>query len=124
MPDQPLPKLPLPPPAAAVDFGTPPMNCRHCGLGPYTIYAPTVGATPDAVSTRRREVRTIPAGRTILREGAAPSFLATLYAGWAFSSVTLRDGRRQIFSFLSPAIPCCRICCRSAPFLCPFRSGL
>jgi CRP/FNR family transcriptional regulator, anaerobic regulatory protein len=80
----------------------PPVACRNCRLGRLTIYGATVAATPDIVSTHRREVRTFPAGRTFLREGETQSLIFTLYSGWAFSFVTLADGRRQIFSFFVP----------------------
>lgn len=80
----------------------PPMNCRDCALGRFTIYGTIATNTPDVVGSGRHEVRTIPAGRTFLREGEAQPTLSTLYAGWAFAYATMRDGRRQIFSFYLP----------------------
>lgn len=87
---------------SATDLVMPPVNCRSCMLGRFTIYGTTVAETPDLVSTKRHEVKTVPAGRTFLHEGETQSSVSTLYSGWAFSYATLRDGRRQIFEFYIP----------------------
>ena len=47
-------------------------------------------------------VRTIPARRTICHSSEWSEFVTIICRGWASSSVTLPDGRRQILSFLLP----------------------
>lgn len=79
----------------------PPVSCRLCRLGQFAIYGTTIGTNPDAVSTRRREVKTYPAGRTFLREGEVQTQVFTLYSGWAFRFLTLPKGR-QILHFHIP----------------------
>ena len=56
----------------------------------------------ELVCQRRREVRRVAGGHTILREGEVPDTTFILYSGWAFSYKQLHDGRRQILSFLIP----------------------
>ena len=80
----------------------PPISCGDCELSPFTVYAPTVTAAPDAVCLRRREVRLIPQGRTFIREGDNQQASFILYSGWAFTYKQIQEGRRQIFSFLIP----------------------
>jgi CRP/FNR family transcriptional regulator, anaerobic regulatory protein len=80
----------------------PPVSCRVCRLGHYTIYGATMLRAPDTVNMLRREVRTLPPQRTIFREGEVQTHVYTLYSGWAFSFSTLRDGRRQIIHFFIP----------------------
>ncbi|MDE2092266.1 MAG: Crp/Fnr family transcriptional regulator [Burkholderiales bacterium] len=50
-------------------------------------------------SLKRRELR-LRAGETLIHEGQTDAPLYTLLSGWAFRYKTLRDGRRQILSFL------------------------
>ncbi len=80
----------------------PPLSCRLCRLGHFTIYGATIASTPDAANMRRREVRTLPAQRTFIHENEPQTTVHTLYSGWAFRFVTLRNGRRQILSFHIP----------------------
>lgn len=80
----------------------PPLSCGDCKLGSLTPYGVTITSSPDSVYLRRREVRTIPAGRTFLREGEAPQSIFTLYSGWAMRYKQLQDGHRQILSFIVP----------------------
>jgi CRP-like cAMP-binding protein len=59
--------------------------------------------TPDEFelvqSLKRREIR-LGTGETLIHEGQTDAPLYTLLSGWAFRYKTLRDGRRQILSFL------------------------
>lgn len=80
----------------------PPVNCRNCALGRYTLYGHVAAHTPDALSACRREVRTLPAGRSFTREGEVQSRVWTLYAGWAYRYSTLSNGRRYIHYFHVP----------------------
>lgn len=43
-----------------------------------------------------------PAGARLLNAGPAGGFIFTLYSGWAFRSIRLGDGSRQIVEFLLP----------------------
>lgn len=83
--------------------GSPPsITCRECRLGRFTVYGKTVATSPDFINSRRRDVRIIAPQRTILREGEVPTHIHTLYSGWAFRFIQLKDGRRQILSFHIP----------------------
>ncbi|HWH83617.1 MAG TPA: Crp/Fnr family transcriptional regulator [Burkholderiaceae bacterium] len=64
------------------------------------LFVPHSAEELDLVqSLKRREVRT-GAGETLIHEGQTDAPLFTLLQGWAFRFKTLRDGRRQILSFL------------------------
>ena len=80
----------------------PPISCKECDLARFTLCRPTNERSLDLVCARRGEVRAIPAGRTILREGDVPDHVSLLYSGWAICHRQLSDGRRQILSFLVP----------------------
>ena len=47
-------------------------------------------------------IHTIPARRRISHPEETPDFVTIICSGWAASSMTLPDGRRQILSFLMP----------------------
>jgi CRP-like cAMP-binding protein len=80
----------------------PPLLCAECKLGHFAVYGPTLDTTPEDIYTRRRDVLTIQAGKTFLREGEPIQLLFTLFSGWAFKFKQMPDGRRQILSFLIP----------------------
>ena len=74
--------------------------CRACPLRPLALFIEPTGEELDLVqSLKRRELR-IGAGETLIHEGQTDAPLFTLLDGWAFRFKTLRDGRRQILSFL------------------------
>ncbi len=76
--------------------------CRACPLRPLALFIEPTGEELDLVqSLKRRELR-IGAGETLIHEGQTDAPLFTLLDGWAFRFKTLRDGRRQILSFLLP----------------------
>jgi CRP/FNR family transcriptional regulator, anaerobic regulatory protein len=75
----------------------PPVSCRVCRLGQFAIYGLTATTNPDAVNIKRREVKTVAAGRTFIREGEVQTHVHTLYSGWAFRYITLPKGRQILF---------------------------
>lgn len=79
-----------------------PLSCEHCPIGRHTVYAPALGAMPNAITTRRHAQTVLPPRRTILSEGDVPGRVFTLYSGWAYRYRTLPDGGRQILSFFVP----------------------
>ena len=74
--------------------------CRDCPLRRLPLFEQQSADETDLVqSLKRREVRFGP-GETLVEEGQTDAPLHTLLSGWAFRYKTLRDGRRQILSFL------------------------
>ena len=74
--------------------------CRDCPLRPLPLFLTHTTEEVELVqSWKRREVR-VGAGETLIHEGQTDAPLYTLLSGWAFRFKTLRDGRRQILSFL------------------------
>jgi CRP-like cAMP-binding protein len=74
--------------------------CRDCPLRLLPLFLTQAAEEVDLVqSLKRREVR-VGAGETLIHEGQTDAPLYTLLSGWAFRFKTLRDGRRQILSFL------------------------
>jgi CRP-like cAMP-binding protein len=73
-----------------------------CPLRPLPLFIEHSPAELDLVeSLKRREMR-LAAGETLIHEGQTDGPLFTLLQGWAFRFKTLRDGRRQILTFLLP----------------------
>ena len=74
--------------------------CRQCPLRPLPLFLEHSAEELELVqSLKRREVR-VGAGETLILEGQTDAPLYTLLRGWAFRYKTLRDGRRQILTFL------------------------
>ncbi|HEY8707982.1 MAG TPA: Crp/Fnr family transcriptional regulator [Burkholderiaceae bacterium] len=74
--------------------------CRECPLRPLPLFLEHSAEELDLVqSLKRRELR-VRAGETLIHEGQTDAPLYTLLSGWAFRFKTLRDGRRQILTFL------------------------
>lgn len=74
--------------------------CRQCPLRPLPLFIEHSAEELELVqSLKRRELR-LRAGETLIHEGQTDAPLYTLLSGWAFRYKTLRDGRRQILSFL------------------------
>ncbi len=74
--------------------------CRDCPLRPLPLFLTHTAEEVELVqSLKRREMR-VGAGETLIHEGQTDAPLYTLLSGWAFRFKTLRDGRRQILSFL------------------------
>lgn len=54
----------------------------------------------------RINIRHVPSGRDIVREGERPAFVNLILDGWAIRHKMLVDGRRQILAFLIPGDMC------------------
>ena len=80
----------------------PDVPCHECPLRPLPLFlAHSDDELALVQSLKRRELR-LPAGQTLIHEGQTDAPLYTLLDGWAFRFKTLRDGRRQILTFLLP----------------------
>ena len=75
---------------------SPPVACIDCRLGKFAIYGPTRKIRPNDISTRRRGILSVQAGKTFVREGEKIRQIYTLHSGWVFSFKQSQDGRRQI----------------------------
>jgi CRP/FNR family transcriptional regulator, anaerobic regulatory protein len=84
-----------------VEPDTVPPQCLACPVRSHTAYALIEEGDLSSIN-RWRSVRSVAARQVILREGAEPSEIFTLFRGWAFLFRLLPDGRRQIISFLLP----------------------
>jgi len=76
--------------------------CRQCPLRPLPLFIEHSPAELDLVQSLKRREQRVAAGETLIHEGQTDAPLYTLLAGWAFRYKTLRDGRRQILTFLLP----------------------
>ena len=82
-----------------------------CSAGPAYKLFQGVGTRKEAETAEdwqsadlliKWSVHTIPARRTICHPKEWSEFVTVICQGWAVSSITLSDGRRQILSFLLP----------------------
>jgi len=80
----------------------PPLRCSGCPLRPLPGYKSVGKDRLEAIFALKLGQAIVPAGGTILHEGASPVHLQTLLRGWAFRYKTLPDGRRQILNILLP----------------------
>ena len=76
--------------------------CPKCPLRALPAFLANTADEVRTIESLRDSQTVLRAGATIIREGQRDSRLATLYSGWAFRYMTLRDGRRQILNFLLP----------------------
>jgi CRP/FNR family transcriptional regulator len=89
------PLAPVPPPPRE-------NPCANCAWRASEVFLPIPASECEAIQSFRRGTRVVEAGRTIIDEHHPSKQLFTLYSGWAFRYKTLKDGRRQILSFLLP----------------------
>jgi len=76
--------------------------CDSCTLHDNPAFLPTSPEELRTIEDFRVGTRTIAAGQVLIQEHVRSPQLFTLYSGWAFRYKTLKDGRRQILSFLLP----------------------
>ena len=76
--------------------------CDDCALRRLDAFLPASEEELKTIQSFRIGARRVEAGNSIIDEHRPSPQLFTLYAGWAFRYKTLRDGRRQILSFLLP----------------------
>ena len=80
----------------------PEVPCHQCPLRPLPLFLEHSAAELALVQSLKRREHRLPAGQTLILEGQTDAPLYTLLDGWAFRFKTLRDGRRQILTFLLP----------------------
>ena len=74
--------------------------CRECPLRQLALFVEHTEEELTLVQSLKRREVSLQAGETLIHEGQTDAPLFTLLTGWAFRFKTLRDGRRQILSFL------------------------
>ena len=74
--------------------------CRDCPLRALPLFLEHTAEELALVQTLKRGNVRLAADQTLIREGQTDAPLYTLMSGWAFRYKTLRDGRRQILTFL------------------------
>lgn len=79
-----------------------PPRCFECPLRCSKAFTPVTHEELMFIEAFRTQTAVVPAGGEIVPEQKSTGKLYTLYSGWAFRFKTLRDGRRQILSFLLP----------------------
>ena len=75
-------------------------SCLECPLRALPLFLPHSPEELQLVQTLKRGTMRLGAEQTLIHEGQNDTPLYTLKHGWAFRYKTLRDGRRQILSFL------------------------
>ncbi|PWC35953.1 hypothetical protein TSO352_12155 [Azospirillum sp. TSO35-2] len=78
------------------------MACEDCTLRRSHLFKPLDQNELGYVSRLRDRQLVRPAGARLLSTGPAGGFIYTLYSGWAFRSIRLADGSRQIVEILLP----------------------
>jgi CRP-like cAMP-binding protein len=76
--------------------------CFECALRACGAFKPINELELAFINEMKRDHLVLPPGADIIAAGQEQAELYTLYAGWAFRSKTLPDGRRQILNFLLP----------------------
>ncbi len=74
--------------------------CRDCPLRALPLFLDHTSEELELLPSLKRGNVRLNANQTLIREGQTDAPLFTLTEGWAFRYKTLRDGRRQILSFL------------------------
>ncbi|WP_448188746.1 Crp/Fnr family transcriptional regulator [Azospirillum sp. sgz301742] len=82
--------------------GAPNVACQDCTLRRSRLFKPLGEDELDYVAKLRDRQIVRPAGARLLNAGPACGFIFTLYTGWAFRSIRLGDGSRQIVEILLP----------------------
>jgi CRP-like cAMP-binding protein len=93
------------PPSPAEPQGLDPViqsPCSECRLRTLPLFLEHTSEELGLVQSLKRKSVRFGALETLIHEGQTDAPLYTLLEGWAFRYKTLRDGRRQILSFLLP----------------------
>ena len=78
------------------------VSCQDCPLRALPLFINHAPEELDLVQSLKRGSIRLGPDQTVIHEGQTDAPLYTLTQGWAFRYKTLRDGRRQILSFLLP----------------------
>ena len=78
------------------------VTCKDCPLRALPLFLEHTAEELGLVQSLKRRELQLAAGETLIDEGQNDAPLFTLLQGWAFRFKSLRDGRRQILSFLLP----------------------
>ncbi len=80
----------------------PNVACLDCTLRRTRLFKPLDESELHYVAELRERQLSRPAGARLLQPGPAGGYIYTLYSGWAYRSIRLADGSRQILEFLLP----------------------
>src|SRR5689334_6054373 len=80
----------------------PNVACQDCTLRRSRTFKPLDNEELSYVAELKDRQLLRPAGARLLSAGPAGGFIYTLHSGWAFRSIRLNDGSRQIVEFLLP----------------------
>lgn len=97
-PDDASPAAPRPRAASRI----PNVACLDCTLRRTRLFKPLDEDELRYVTELRERQLSRPAGARLLQPGPAGGYIYTLFSGWAFRSIRLADGSRQILEFLLP----------------------
>jgi len=75
---------------------------EHSLYSTFTHWAESAAERQPGALPLNTSTHTIPARRTICHPSESPDFVIVICQGWATSSISLSDGRRQILSFFLP----------------------
>ncbi len=79
-----------------------PLSCRDCAIGGGTLYRNLHLHEPDQLTASRTCIKTIAAGRFLLRQGDVPDAIFSVYRGWLCRVREIPGGKKQILSFIIP----------------------
>lgn len=79
-----------------------PGACAACNLRPIAFCGEDTGTIAARIDAMRQPYRQFPARRVVFHEGDRLRQVYQLFDGWACRYKVLKDGRRQILSFLLP----------------------
>jgi len=78
------------------------VDCLHCPLRASSAFRPMSGAELEFVRGTKSGERRFPARSEILSVGDPGTGIYTVFSGWAFRYMTLRNGARQILDIVLP----------------------
>ncbi len=76
--------------------------CQDCALRRMRLFKPLDDGELAFVAQLRDRQIARPAGAQLLQPGPAGGYIYTVFSGWAYRSIRLADGTRQILEFLLP----------------------
>lgn len=79
-----------------------PGSCASCSLRPLALCGSGDEVGLDLIEALRQPCRKVAARRVLFHEGERLPQVYQLFDGWAFRYKVMKDGRRQILSFLLP----------------------
>ncbi len=89
-------------PRSSAPWCRPNVACQECSLRQVRLFRQLDDDAFRSVNALRDRQLSRPVGARLIQPGPADGFFYTLFSGWAFRSIRLPDGARQILEFLLP----------------------